>query len=181
MRPLDLNPSEDPLWLQVRQRRYNPTSLLASFNINHPPVPVDEMAIGLGIKLYARKNKSIEEFEGAARFAHFREQEPGIVINPNHHEYQQRWIVSVGMWNILYKPDQSIDEQRLSLVPSSYSYDDKRAEKFSSDLLLPYWMVTRYVAYFTKACPAELFNVMSKLFQTPKDKVIANLQELYPT
>lgn len=131
---------EMPLWLRFRKAGARPSDFIEYFDVKAAPVPVFEIARGLGAKLYRQRNISEDgrvEFEESSPYP-----QPVIFTNAEHHINRRRFTVAHELGHLMMH---DLVTQLRDTRHQRPDIQEVQANSFAAQLLMPRSIINRYV------------------------------------
>lgn len=146
-----------PTWSNLRNSKATADDLLRAFNVLSAPVPVEEIATGIGVQvLYVDENSWIGALDARGAF-------PRILVAHNQSTAQQRFVIAHELGHLLLHP---LDVVYRDTESNNSDLQEIQANKFAADLLIPIWLINVYGSQrHSVSHLASIFNVPLRSFK----------------
>lgn len=137
-----------PAWREFRERRSSADDILRAFQVQAPPVPVDAILEGMGVRVlsdYALDGAGLLEYAPDG---------PLVLVNAADVHARQRFTMAHELGHLmLHEPCQQNRD-----VMTDGSRREVQANRFAADLLMPFWMLESFVSRYG-ASPSRLASI----------------------
>lgn len=157
-------PQSMPLWRRMkRSGGISADAVLGYFGVAEPPVDVERIALGLGVRIHRRRLPSNSGMVDS------RSEPVVITVNEADALVRQRFTLAHELGHLLLHPE------RIALRDHGFSGDAREVEanRFAADILMPLWMLDEAAeAYGARV------DVLASVFQVSEAAMRIRLRKL---
>lgn len=140
-----------PPWVRARRAHTSADDLLSAYEVSGPPVPVELLVKNMGVRLHRVIRPG---WDGALKIENG---EAHIWVDGGVAATRQRFTIAHELGHLVLHDGDTMFRERITLV--GVSPQEREANQFAAELLMPKAMVRSYLGGRTLAEMAELFEV----------------------